>query len=207
MIWDKAFLINLDECTLRLKLTTAELNKWNIPFVRFPAIKHEVGKEGCRAAHIAIYKLAIAEKITPLIIEDDIIIQKDFDRLHKTIAAVERHSNRNWDIIFFYRDTRHQTVIENEDLILWGPTVSTHFYMVNNKSLPKVMQAVGNQKHPMDWNIVYSARACQLKCYCAATNLVCQDSMLHSTIAVTGHRSAGPGLGGLFQRGYRKYAN
>jgi GR25 family glycosyltransferase involved in LPS biosynthesis len=202
--WDKAFLINLDDRPARLRLSTAELNRYNIPFVRFPGIRNIIGKEGCRASHIAIYRQCIQENINPLIIEDDIIMQPEFKDWPLYLEAVERHSKGDWDLIFFCRDTNHQGIIPEEPLIVWGPTMGMHFYIVNKRVLPKLITIASDIRHPFDWDILYAARASLIKAYCTAINLVCQDNTLGSDVSITGRRGTGKGIGGILVRGKRK---
>ena len=47
----KNILINLDSSTDRLNFSTQILNKLQIPFNRFSAIKHDIGILGCGLSH------------------------------------------------------------------------------------------------------------------------------------------------------------
>jgi len=65
----KNILINLDSSTDRLNFSTQILNKLQIPFNRFSAIKHDIGILGCGLSH---YDLLSTIKPNTLILEDDI---------------------------------------------------------------------------------------------------------------------------------------
>lgn len=193
--WDKAYLINLSTELERLKLSTAELDKWNIPFQRFNAIKRDIGKEGVRASQIAIMTMAERDNITPLIIEDDIIMQPAFAKYKTYLDALEKKSGGDWDVFFFYRDNRHQTRLPDEPLLLWGPTIALHFYMINKRALRQLIDICSSQRHAMDWAILNAAKTCKIKCYCTAHNLVCQDRKLKSAIKEGGYHKIR--LGGI----------
>jgi glycosyl transferase family 25 len=69
---DKVFYINLDDRNDRRREIEEELQKYNIPFERFPAIKEELGALGCSKSHLEVLKIAKSRGYSNvLILEDD----------------------------------------------------------------------------------------------------------------------------------------
>jgi GR25 family glycosyltransferase involved in LPS biosynthesis len=76
--FDEIYLVNLPENTDRLKSATAELNKYDIPFTVWPAIKKENGKEGLNLTMISLFKNALHKNHQRILVfEDDLKFVKD----------------------------------------------------------------------------------------------------------------------------------
>lgn len=180
--WDKAYLINLEHEKERLSLSSSELIKWKIDFTLFPAIYDKNGKEGLKKTTIKLLSQAQKDNVTPLIIEDDVVIRSRFKYYRKYLRELERLYGDNWDVFYFYRDCRRQWKIKETRYLLFGPTLATHFYMINSKSIEKIIKIISNRRHSIDWDLLYAARSGVIKCYCTSSNLVCQDRNLLSSI-------------------------
>ena len=69
---DHIFYINLEERVDRKNLIEIELNKFDLKYERFPAIKDEMGIYGCGLSHLSVLKLAKERGYkNVLIFEDD----------------------------------------------------------------------------------------------------------------------------------------
>jgi len=190
-MWDKAFLINLDYRKDRLELTRLELAKWGIEFERYSANTAKIGKDGCRLSHIGVLKKSLSENVSPLIIEDDIIISNDYTNSFEYVQSLEKIDD--WDCFFYYCDHLHSPVRINSWVLL-GPTFCTHFYIVNKNSISKVLKVLEGGTRNLD-DAFISARK-ELHIYCASRNLVFQNTGIKSDISGRTRRNGE--MGGLF---------
>jgi hypothetical protein len=171
-MWSQAYLINLPERHDRLNYALWELGTVGIKPEVVPAIKSDKSEMSCKLSHLSIMKKALAQSLTPLIIEDDLWIQgivemnkevdDDLKKRHQDsvcnfwqrIKIYEHMLDQvNWDIFFFYCDLRFITddVInkvqhDDSDCLIEGPTYCTHFYVINKNSLEKVIRVIEEDK-------------------------------------------------------------
>lgn len=115
--FDKTYVLNLDHHTDRMERTASILKNKGIEYERFSAIDgnrlpynlkfvqlkdtkiKSAGAFGCLLSHIEIYKDALYRDFDKiLILEDDIILHKEFDR---RIPALLNKTPENWDLLYF----------------------------------------------------------------------------------------------------------
>ncbi|MDB5198177.1 MAG: hypothetical protein JWO92_140 [Chitinophagaceae bacterium] len=121
----KYFVINLKSSLQRRKIMEDQLNKLNIPFEIFEAVKgmdlsekemagyyeenyfrnrpgyFTPGAAGCAISHYLLYKKIVDEKIdVAIILEDDMILDKNFAEIADKVSAQIRNDEV---ILFFYQ--------------------------------------------------------------------------------------------------------
>ncbi len=170
-IFNDAYLINMDIRQDRLLHTNNELNKAGIKYTRFSGLSFNekgkyksIGKRGCTESHLSILIKNINNKYPVLIIEDDIVI-KHQKLIHEFIQIVPD----KWDLLFFYN--------LNKDLkeMKWinKPTNCTHFYIVNNSSIEKIIELSNNNSDVID--DFYAKNHGKLNIYTTSINVVAQS--------------------------------
>lgn len=173
-LFNNAFLINLDSRKDRLEHATAELNKINIKFSRFKAVLYNgkikkpfflKSQKGCFESHKSIINNNIGNKYPFLIIEDDILITKSFDKFNQYLSIIPN----DWDVLFFYNSYKKND--DNEIKWIKTGTVGTHFYLVNNKSIEKLIKVFKNSEDRTDVTFIKSG----LNIYSTNHQLVLQN--------------------------------
>lgn len=149
-IFNDAFLINLDSRPDRLDHSTKELNKVNIKFSRFPGLVFKdrgkyksIGRRGCAESHLTIIQNNHNNQNPFLIIEDDIIFADYFDKIHYFINIIPNE----WDLLFFYNTFKRSN---NEIKWIKRTPYGTHFYLVNNKSVDKIIDLSKSNRLAID---------------------------------------------------------
>jgi GR25 family glycosyltransferase involved in LPS biosynthesis len=148
-LFNNAYLINLDSRIDRLSHSIKELNKVNIKYTRFPGLifkdkgKYEsIGARGCAESHLTIIENNHNSKSPFLIIEDDIIIANYFNKIADFIKIIPKE----YDLLFFYNTFRKNNNIK----WLKAAPFGTHFYIINNKSVDKILNLSKNNNLVID---------------------------------------------------------
>ncbi|MGX5089122.1 glycosyl hydrolase family 25 [Enterobacter sp. UPMP2052] len=101
---DKIVFINLEQRPDRLASIMAELQKMNAPsekILRFNAIKEKNGALGCAKSHLNVLIMAqINGWNNVLILEDDMVFEKDSASIIRTNIFLNELVQTNWDVGF-----------------------------------------------------------------------------------------------------------
>jgi GR25 family glycosyltransferase involved in LPS biosynthesis len=169
-LFNDAFLINLDSRPDRLKYCTEELSKTDIKFNRVKGLTFKnkgnflnVGARGCYETHKLILNNNINNNYPILIMEDDILLTEHFDKFNNYINTVPE----NWDILYFYNHNNIKNTIN--DKWIKSSTLGTHFYIVNNKSIYKILKLL----YENNIDDVYSN--ININKFCTSNQLVAQN--------------------------------
>jgi GR25 family glycosyltransferase involved in LPS biosynthesis len=91
MLIDKIFYINLEHRDDRRKEIEKELNNFNLPYERFPAILHPtIGGVGCGKSHIEVLKLAKSRGYKRvMILEDDFMFTVSKEQFECNLSKLD----------------------------------------------------------------------------------------------------------------------
>ena len=182
-IFNDAFLINLDSRNDKLEYCTNELQKVNIKFKKFSGIIPKtkgffdvIGAKGCYESHRQILLNNICNEYPILIMEDDISFTNEFNKINDYINSIPN----DYDILYFYCLNN----INNKSKWIRSKTSGTHFYIVNNKSIIKILKQIDH--HIKNQRAIDSAyMSSDLITYCTTQQLVLQNiSKLKSDINI-----------------------
>ena len=110
--------------------------------------QYSLGSLGCRLSHLNIYKEALNNHYTRiLVLEDDVIIQKNF---RKKLTELINLVNDDWDMIYFggYHYLKPDTI--SNDFIKLNNTLTTHAIAFNTRCLPKVIHKIESDQRWLD---------------------------------------------------------
>ena len=125
--FDCVYVLNLDHRTDRLLNITNQFEQINLKFVRFPAIKDKVGRDGCRFSHIAMLQDAKSKGYKNILIcEDDLLIRK---KLVEDMPKIVEKS-QGCDMLYFHH--HNFTIKSNEIVVRHSTPWCTHMYAVFN---------------------------------------------------------------------------
>ncbi len=164
--FDCVYVVNLPDRKDRRKKIIQELNKVEIPLVPnkteiFPAIRPSSAQgfpnaavRGCFLSHLNIIKEAKRRKLANvLIMEDDLVISKDFKIAQNSI--VQKLHQTNWGFVYLgHREKLEQT--SQVTLQPWSqPIVTAHFYGINSVIFDRLIAFLEElqQRPPGDWGV------------------------------------------------------
>ena len=131
----KTFVINLDKRKDRL-------NTINIPFKweRFAAFEGSPGYVGCLQSHRTVLRQAFDNKLeSTLIFEDDVELCDDFELKFNDIM---KKLPNDWDLLYLGGWNKGEKKNYVEGLDIAENVVCMHAYLVSNKFLPVVLEAL-----------------------------------------------------------------
>jgi GR25 family glycosyltransferase involved in LPS biosynthesis len=131
---------------------TLDINGWH----------HSAGALGCRLSHISIYKEAIKNNYSKiLVLEDDAIISTDFLKsLYKIIDTV----NDDWDLIYFGGAHFATPDKINDNVIRLKATTALHSVAINCRCLPQILTTL-EQNNNQVIDVVLADMQPKLKAY------------------------------------------
>jgi hypothetical protein len=98
--FDAIYLVNLPDRMDRREAATHELNQYFIPFLLWPAIRHEDGKTGIRLTMQSLLEHALTAGYKRILVfEDDIKFIKD-PNLYMLECQKQLSSIRDWDLFY-----------------------------------------------------------------------------------------------------------
>ncbi len=194
---DHTFLINLNERTDRLETVTKELNKNNIKFERFSAIKpirSEIpGKQynhmtiggankeqyvistcGVKQSHIEIIKIAKDRKYEKiLILEDDVVFAENFESVFNLV--VPDLNKLDWEMLFFGVNHVKPWIPCTQNLGKIVRAYAIHAYIIRQELYDKLIVNTVNSGKEID---VYYADDIfpHHNCYCVRPTIVWQKA-------------------------------
>jgi GR25 family glycosyltransferase involved in LPS biosynthesis len=168
-IFDKVYLINLENDTDKYQIMKSKLDKFNIKFELFKAIDGNKlknckllrfgnkGAVGCKMSHMKIIENAKYNNYSKiLILEDDLYFWKNFnerfDSLYKNLINIDK----NWKLIYFGASNRtgkrHINFIQsNQSVYKIGSKFITGAYAIGyDKSLYDTILKSKNDNRPYD---------------------------------------------------------
>lgn len=183
------FLINLDHRKDRLENSKKELYENGISFKRISAFPASVlnnhfindyldTEHACKLSHIKALMEANKLNKHSVIMEDDIVFVPDFKKKITNYFSL-LNNNNDWDIFFPYCD--YPPTAET-DRLFYKATYCLHFYIINKKSISKLINMMMSSEEPADYVTVKNVKAGKLKCYCSSENLVYQLTTFKSDI-------------------------
>jgi len=184
-VFDQVFVINLDRRRDRLNHLKKELSRLNISYQRFSAVdgeKDEVpevpnltpGEVGCTLSHKKVLRKVVDEEIDrPLILEDDIIFENNFENRFR-----EHFEQLPDDWAMYYlgantaKDERLNPVTKNINRTYRALT--THSYSIKLSKAQKLLEIIekNNFQNPVD--NVFTNFQKEEKVYISSPNLVIQ---------------------------------
>ena len=137
---DKIFLINLDRRTDRLATATEQLNRYNIPFERVPAIEDSNGAKGLFDTMEVIFRKSILNNWkNVLLLEDDIDII--FEGINEIMDQVVATLPSNYDILYLGGQLcRIPETWYNKNLFPVKSFYSTHAAMYSLQGMKKFLE-------------------------------------------------------------------
>jgi GR25 family glycosyltransferase involved in LPS biosynthesis len=107
-----------------------------------------MGALGCRLSHLSIYKEALYNGYSKiLVLEDDVIIKKSFQKSIKSIVSLTMD---DWDMIYFGgRNFIEPETITNK-IVKLKNTLTTHAIAINCRCLPKLILKIEQDKRAVD---------------------------------------------------------
>src|ERR1700747_2499807 len=201
------FYINLDERIDRNEHMQKQFSKQNINAIRYSAFKPNLNLPkynlkasalGCFLSHYNIIKQAIKNNDQKLLIifEDDIII---LDKFNDRLQSVLLNLPEDWDFCYLSFahyinhtfDSRLEKVVYktqndayqfiNDVIVKFKFPLCTHSYMINPKSLTKIINYLDNNIMDLDISYILMQNN-NINVYCAVNNLTYQDWDIPSSI-------------------------
>lgn len=178
----KAFVINLKKRTDRLEHITKECEMVRLGFELFEAIdgriKHkDVGGRimpaalGCYESHLEVLKLALKEDSHVLVLEDDCVFCESFwEEFSKRLNRLPN----NWDMFFLGGSLLWENAVEDyTDYLKKAKNVlCTHSYMVNKKSISKLINHLEKRAFKVD--VLYTEFQKENNCFISYPELTWQ---------------------------------
>jgi GR25 family glycosyltransferase involved in LPS biosynthesis len=136
-VFDKTYLINLDERSDRLEDVLEECKRVNLSVTRFPAITG--GCQGCICSHMEIWKQSVKQMV--LILEDDVVFHKYFQQHVYEVFSFIIKNNIKWDILYFNNNNNTDLISQTKDLVVYIPKGQwcTHCYAINQDFYAKIL--------------------------------------------------------------------
>jgi GR25 family glycosyltransferase involved in LPS biosynthesis len=189
----KFFLINLEKDKEKLKWCKKvigdrfefEVFKGIIPddAGSFPTI----GMRGCHESHVKIWEKAksLTDFNLVVIMEDDIVLSKNFDSQFK--KALEVMKQQDFEVGLFYDCFRGE--IPGDDIALLNSTsYNLHFYAVKPHTVQKCIDLVENSICDIDHTLRTGAIDKKIRMVSTSKNLVAQNRYFDSGITKNGYR-------------------
>lgn len=171
-IFDKIYVINLDERTDRMEAFDKQAKELGIIYERWPAIKGEKGvlprKEACKKSHRTAIKKAMDLGVQRVFVfEDDAAFVDDFNNKLKHFYS---EIPENWDML--YLGAWHLNFKPyKEGIVKMVNSYSAHAYGINTQFMSKCYESTFNRL-PVD--LAMATRHEQNNVYCAKPALVYQ---------------------------------
>lgn len=157
----KYYIINTKNDTKRSLHFINEINKKEIPFEQIKCIIQEkslyknlsVIQSNIKYTHLQILKNNLNCKSNIIICEDDIIFCNNFENLIKIYnKEFLKIPDDNWDVVFFYHSIKNDK-FENTEIIKYGRTDGTYFYLINKNSIKKIYNLLLDfcESKQIDW--------------------------------------------------------
>lgn len=175
IIIDKIYVINLDESSQRLKDITRSLKRENMEFERVSGVvgkkldkkkliaenivenkKLKKGEIGCALSHIKIWNKAVKENQNILVLEDDVIIKKNF---WENFNKIQSQIPADFDIVYLggsniYGTKISENIIRPKSNKKKDTTNSgTYAMLINKKSIHKLLKMSKPLTHAIDMQI------------------------------------------------------
>ncbi|CAK0745244.1 hypothetical protein CCP1ISM_2030001 [Azospirillaceae bacterium] len=157
----------------RLEHCIKELDDINIKFKRFPGLTFKekanfpnIGSRGCFESHKSILEMNINNRNPILIMEDDILINRQFSIKHYLNDIPS-----NWDMLFFYNSNNDKS----DKKWIKTRTLGTHFYIINNKSIQKILSQLYTKEYICNIDVTYTKINAEI--FCTNNQLVIQDTL------------------------------
>lgn len=151
--FDEIYLINLPDNTQRLKSATVELNKYDIPFTVWPAIKHENGKYGLNLTMTELFNKCYNKKRI-LVFEDDVqFIQGPNIVMALAIDQLMRHnaSKYDWEMFYLGLNMDNENNLFNKfvdnNLLTLNFCFSTHAVAYSQKAIHLLSNTLNDEKN------------------------------------------------------------
>ncbi len=149
------YVINLDRRKDRLDYIKAEMERYNMPFSRFPAIERSPGWKGCRDSHIQLLKQHVNDDKPFCILEDDVYFIGDMDRLSVCMADLPY----NFDCLYLGGSPQQEQEIYSENLYRIDNVICLHAVIWNPKG--QAIKWLLNDEHFIQKIDVYMAKVIQ----------------------------------------------
>jgi hypothetical protein len=193
-LFDRAYVINRDEDTDRMTLTSHRLAKVGIPFQRFPAKCFAergnyrwAGMRGANASHLAIVQEAACQGLASvLIMEDDVIFRDNFCELWSKI--VNKLATTDYDIFYGYNWRNKSRYCTDIDVIPIESTLCVHFWVIKSSfynTFKEVTLKNDSTLRPKCIDTLFTNQLARI--YAPTYNLVGQDQGI-STVMGNGPR-------------------
>lgn len=141
--FDAIYLINLLERTDRLEISTAELNKYGIPFTIYSAIKRENGAKGLWLTMLEIFKEFTERSYDRILVfEDDIeFVQDPNEHMPHCLSQLKSLS---WHLFHLGPNTHEplQRVRSRANLLKMNRCRSTHAVAYNRAGVEQIIKTV-----------------------------------------------------------------
>jgi len=152
---------------------------------RSPKVHNLPGEIGCWLSHKRLLRHLNTLNVSPnfghLILEDDVLIDKDFARKWD---AVKQSIPGDWDFIYLgiidiIGDRINENVVRWKHTEAWG-NFGTHAYIVRHRAIPHILDKLKYMNAPID--VQYYNMLEDLKIYIVDPKLVLTDEGFESTI-------------------------
>jgi len=163
-LFDRVYLINLDEREDRWEQAKLEFSKFHIDnYIRFPAIKNEVGHVGCAESHLSLLQKMQEEKVEKfLIMEDDFTFKGN---PLETLSNAIQQLPADWDMLYLGASTYSPLKRYSKNLFHLHEAYSTHAIGYNNKN-GGLLDYILNHRREVDIIDVYFRENIQDKFNC-----------------------------------------
>lgn len=170
-IFERIVVINLDSRPDRLEVFDAQAKKYDIDYIRFPAIPaHEqlIPVWACKESHIAVIRKAIDDGVNSLFVfEDD---AQFVDNFNEKLEEVYNKLPQNWDM--FYLGAWHLVYQPyTEGLVKMIESYSAHAYGIHSRYMQEAFSQIYLNK-PADLSL--ADRHPHIQAFCAKPALVGQ---------------------------------
>lgn len=161
-IFDQIFVINLERDAQKMYEIDNRLSRFDIQYERFNAIDGVAlnigGTEGCRRSHIAIIEEAKRRSLDRiLILEDDILLHKDFvKRFEEVYDRITKSGDDDWGFLYlgvFYYELFDKSILnkpENSKYFLGNQCVGGFAVGIDHSLYDKIIERSNEEKYPID---------------------------------------------------------